>query len=121
MDEPQPHALDPSSPTRTPSLSTAGAVAPIAARPTELVWDDLGNASSYDIELIRNGSQIFAASALSPRVNVPRRWTHDGERFSVRPEDEVFIWPVVDGRRGSRPLVNGTHVFDNTLVARFTS
>ena len=120
VDELQPHTLDPSSPTRTPSLSTGDAVAPIAARPTELVWDDLGNASSYDIELIRNGAQIFAASAPAPRVDLPRSWTHDGERFSVRPEDEVFIWPVVDGRRGSRPLVSGTHVFDNTLVARFT-
>ena len=120
VDELQPHTLDSSSPTRTPSLSTGDAVAPSAARPTELVWDDLGNASSYDIELIRNGSQIFAASAPAPRVDLPRSWTHDGERFSVRPEDEVFIWPVVDGRRGSRPLVNGTHVFDNTLVARFT-
>ena len=120
-DELRPQALDPSSLTRTPSLSTGVAVAPIVAvRPTELVWDELGNASSYYIELVRNGSQIFAKSAPSPQVNVPRVWTHDGKRFSVRPEDEVFIWPVVDGRRGSRPLVNGTAVFDNTLVARFT-
>ena len=121
MDELQPQALVASSLTRTPSLSTGDAVAPmVAARPTELVWDELGNASSYDVELVRNGAQIFAASAPSPQVNVPRVWTHDGERFSVRPEDEVFIWPVVDGRRGSRPLVNGTAVFDNTLIARFT-
>ena len=117
----QPQTFDSSSLARAPSLSTGDAVAPmVAARPTELVWDGLGNASSYDIELVRNGSQIFAASASSPQVNVPRVWTHDGERFSVRPEDDVFIWPVVDGRRGSRPLVNGTAVFDNTLVARFT-
>lgn len=121
VDERQPQALDTSSLTRTSSLPAGNAAAPIvAARPTALVWDGLGNASSYDIELVRNGSQIFTASALSPRVNVPRSWTHDGKRFSVQPEDEVYIWSVVDGRRGSRPLVNGTQVFDNTLIARFT-
>ena len=119
--EPEPRALDASSVTRTPSLSTGDAVAPVVApRSTSLVWDALGDASSYDIELVRDGSRIFSASSRSPQVNVPRSWMHDGERFAVQPEDVVYIWPVVDGRRGSRPLVNGTQVFDNTLVARFT-
>ena len=123
MDELQPQDLSSSgtAPIGTPSVSTGAAVAStVAARPTALVWDGLGNASSYDIELVRNGSRIFAASAQSPRVNVPRSWMHDGERFAVQPEDQVFVWPVVHGRRAGRPVVNGTHVFDNNLFARFT-
>ena len=121
VDELQPQALDTTSLTRAPMLSAPNAVAPIvAAHPTALVWDDLGDASSYEVELVRDGSQIFSVSSRSPAVDVPRSWTHDGERFAVQPEDRVFVWPVVDGQRASRPIVNGTQVFDNTLLARFT-
>ena len=41
-------------------------------------------------------------------------------RFSIRPEDQAFVWPVVDGRRVAEPVVNGTLAFDHTRIARFT-
>ncbi len=106
---------------RTPATGGRYVIPPVdPVRSTALVWNGRGDASSYDIELIRDGSRIFATSSPSPGVDVPRRWTHGGERFTVQPEDQVFVWPVVDGRRASRPVVNGTHVFDTTAIARFT-
>jgi hypothetical protein len=99
----------------------AYSVAPrVALRPTTLVWARVAGVSSYDFELVRNGSQIYAASSSSPNVDVPRSWTHRGMRFSIQPEDQAFVWPVIDGRRAAEPVVSGTLAFDHTLIARFT-
>jgi len=97
------------------------AVAPrVALRPMTLAWTRVAGVSSYHIELVRNGSRIYAASSSSTNVDVPRSWTHRGKRFSIQPEDQAFVWPVVDGRRAADPVVNGTLAFDNTPIARFT-
>jgi hypothetical protein len=85
-----------------------------------LAWTRVAGVSSYDIELVRNGSRIYAASSSSTNVDVPRSWTHRGKRFSIQPEDQAFVWPVIDGRRAADPVVNGTLAFDNTPIARFT-
>jgi hypothetical protein len=109
------HSTGAASAPRAGKLVSRGAL-----RPMTLVWVRVAGASSYDVELVRNGSRIYSASSSSPSVDVPRRWTHGGRRFSIQPEDQAYVWPVVDGRRAADPVVRGTMAFDNTLVARFT-
>ena len=107
--------------TGSTQQSRAGVLAPgVPLRPMTLVWARVPGVSSYDIELVRNGSRIYAASSSSPRVDVPRTWTHGGLRFAIQPEDQAFVWPVIDGRRAAEPVVNGTLAFDKTLIAHFT-
>jgi len=107
--------------TGSASQPHAYAVAPRAAlSPMTLAWARVAGVSSYDIELVRDGLRIYAASSHSPNVDVPRTWTHGGRRFSLQPEDQAFVWPVIDGRRAAEPVVNGTLAFDNTPLARFT-
>lgn len=103
------------------SASPAYSVAPrVALRPMTLVWARVAGVSSYDVELVRNGSRIYSASSAMPSMDVPRTWTHEGMRFSIRPEDQAFVWPVIDGRRAPEAVVKGTLALDKTLVASFT-
>lgn len=90
-------------------------------RPFTLVWAAVATATSYDMELVRDETRIFAASSRSPRVSVPRSWVHGGVPYRLQPEDQVFVWPAVDGRRAERPTVNGTLALDLTPIARFIS
>jgi hypothetical protein len=112
-------ALQPA--TGTNLKPPADSVAPrVSLRPTTIVWARVAGVSSYDFELVRNGSRIYAASSSSPNVEVPRSWTHRGLRFFIQPEDQAFVWPVIGGRRAAEPVVNGTLAFDHTRIARFT-
>jgi hypothetical protein len=86
-----------------------------------LVWRPSAAATSYDLELVRDGSVIHSQRLRSPRVVLPRRWQRAGVTYSIRPEDETFVWPVVGGRRSTVPLVNGVLALDLTPVARYVA
>jgi hypothetical protein len=88
--------------------------------PTTLVWPRSANTSSYDFELVRDGSVIFSMRSLSPQAVVPRSWHREGVTYAIQPEDQVFVWPVIGGRRASAAVVNGALALDMTLVARFS-
>lgn len=96
----------------------AGAFGAISPAVT-LFWGRAPSASSYDIELVRGHSRIFAARSRSSQVIVPRSWRHGGVTFGIRPEDQAYVWPIIDGRRAARPVVNGTLALDLTLVASY--
>jgi len=98
----------------TPQAHERALASRLPLRPLTLVWAPVAGVSSYDIELVRNGSRIYAASSRSPNLAVPRTWKHGGLRFAIQPEDEAFVWAVIEGRRTDEPVVDGTLAFDNT-------
>jgi len=88
-----------------------------AVAATVLAWDRTSGADSYQVELVRSGTVTYATSAASADIAVPRTWRHDGASYTLQPEDQLFVWPVVDGRRAD-PVVNGRLAFELTPVAR---
>jgi hypothetical protein len=112
---------------RTPTApSTASQPVRPATKPAEphvavssaaLVWDGAAGATAYDVELRRNGVTIYASTSDAPHAVVPRAWREDGADLALRPEDQLYVWPVVEGRRG-RPVVSGALALDATAVAR---
>ena len=103
------------SPSAQESEPTHGATVSAAT----LAWPRSVHATAYDLELVRDGAVIFAARSSSPQVHIPRRWTRDGVSYAIQPEDQAFVWPVVDGRRRGEAVVNGALALDLTPVARF--
>ena len=122
---PQPAAGVSGGRTSTHKATAPGeaAVAPraprVAAATATIVWPRSANASSYDLELVRGGTVIYSARSGSPEVVVPREWRRGGVSYTIQPEDQAFVWPVVDGRRAAAPIVNGALALDMTLVTRF--
>ena len=90
----------------------------IAALSRTIVWPRSPRASAYDVELARDGSVVFTTRSSSPRAALPWTWSRDGVTYATQPEDEVFVWPVVEGRRAATPMVNGVLALDMTLIAR---
>jgi hypothetical protein len=85
-----------------------------------LVWPRSTQASAYDLELMRDGIVIFATRSSSPQVLMPRRWRHGGASYAIQPEDEAYVWPVIDGHRSRKPLVSRALAMDITLIERFS-
>jgi hypothetical protein len=108
----------------TPSVvpSAIGQDEPAAPRVTvssaALVWDRATGATAYDVELRRGGTTIYSSTADQPRAMVPRAWTNEGTAFALQPEDQLYVWPVLDGRRSS-PILDGVLAMDATRIARF--
>lgn len=104
-----------SSPRSVQATATARAPA-ISSR--MLVWPSSTRASAYDVELVRDAAVIFVTRSSAPQAVVPRTWSRAGVAYAVQPEDHVFVWAVVNGRRAATPLVNGVLALDMTRVAR---
>lgn len=98
-------------PARQPS-DVARRLAPVVS----LTWKSRAGTASYEIELVRSGTVIYAGRSASAELVLPPTWRRDGRSYRLQPEDEVFVWPVVDGRRG-RAVVSGRLTFDVTPVA----
>ena len=90
-----------------------------AISPTTLVWPGSTHGSAYELELVRNGSVIFTAKPSAPWVVLPRSWSREGVTYVIQPEDQAYVWAVVDGRRTAAPVVDGALALDLTLVERF--
>ena len=66
-------------------------------------WPRVRRASSYDVRLFRAGVKIFEARTAATRLAVPRRWTFDGRRLSLRPGNYVWqVRPRFGRRRAAR-------------------
>jgi len=98
-----------------------GVVRSPAARPPVsapmLAWDRAAGATSYDVQLRRGSDVIYSATSSGPNSTVPRTWRWNGTTLALQPEDELYVWPVVDGRRAS-PVVNGDLAMGTTEIAR---
>jgi hypothetical protein len=99
--------------------AASNTTAPAPARSgTTLVWDEAAATATYEVELRRGGAVIHSSTSTAPEVVVSRSWVRDGKAFVLRPEDQLYVWPVVGGRRGS-PVVDGALAMDTTDIARF--
>jgi hypothetical protein len=103
-------AAEPGSRYSSPALRAAA---------TTLVWPRSTQASAYDLELVRDGTIIFAKRSSSPQALVPRSWSYDGVSYAIQPEDQAYVWPVIDGHRSKEPVVDRALAFDLTPVERF--
>ena len=114
----------PASFTRTPASAktrkehSIPTPSPVSA--TALVWPGSLQAAAYVVEVVRDGTVIYSTRSTSPKAIVPRSWRHGGASFAIRPEDQAYVWPVVDGRRAQRPLVDGELALDLTPVTSST-
>jgi hypothetical protein len=86
---------------------------------TAIVWAAVPGADAYRVELVRNGTRIYAVSSRSPELVIPRTWRGRSGTLHVQPEDEAYVWPVAEGRRGARPVVDGVLVLDLAPLHRF--
>jgi hypothetical protein len=90
-----------------------------ASTATTLVWHRSPRATSYEVELLRGDAVIFTSTSPSSQVVLPTSWQRGGKSYSIHPEDRAFVWPVVNGRRGERPVVSGALALDLSPVVRF--
>jgi hypothetical protein len=117
-----PHPVLPSPATSsTPRAGHASApsAGTVTASPTALGRPRSVTTSSYDLELVRDGSVIYSTRSRSAEVGLPRAWWRDGVTYTIQPEDRAYVWPIVEGRRSAQPLVNGARALDTRLVALF--
>lgn len=105
----------------TPGSDPDTPQAPRARPGTRLSWAPVPTATSYDLVLVRGGRRIFAASAPGAQFEIPHSWTHRGAEHRIRPEDQAYVWAVVDGRRAGRPVVDGALALDLMLGVAFPS
>ena len=115
-------AAVPASGARRPASTSSGPRhssfrAPHASA-TTLVWPGSPQAT-YDVELVRGDVIILSSRTAASHVVVRRRWQRSGVSYSIRPEDQAFVWPVVNGRRAAAPIVDGVLALDMTPVSRF--
>jgi hypothetical protein len=108
----------PASSAASPALTRVAEPAAIPAESaTRLVWDGAAGAASYDVELRRGGAVIYSSTSTASEALVPRSWEKDGMAFVLQPEDQLYVWPVVDNRRVST-VVDGALAMDTTDVVR---
>jgi hypothetical protein len=73
-------------------------------RPPVLDWVKVRRARFYNVQVWRDGSKILSRWPQRSRLRMPRRWTHDGVRYSMRVSGryDVYVWPRFRGRYGKR-------------------
>jgi len=104
-----------------PNANDAGVPKAPAPRTTKLFWTRAAGVTSYELVLVRNGRRILGRISSTPEVEIPRAWTRAGQRYGIRPEDQAYVWALVDGRRSGRPLVDGAPALDLMLGGTFPS
>ena len=69
-------------------------------------WAPAPGASGYYVEVFRDAVRVFAATTPGPALTIPKSWRHDGKSRSLRPGAyRWYVWPVTDGVRASRAVV----------------
>ena len=83
------------------------------------MWAEAAGTAVYDVELRRGSAVIYSSTSTAPEAVVPRSWESAGASFVLQPEDQLYVWRVVGGRRAS-PVVDGALAMDTTDIARFS-
>ena len=96
------------------SATTSAAV----SNPPTLHWKTTSRAHAYDLVLVRGGSVIYSTRLRPAEVGLPRSWWRGGMTYTIEPEDRAYVWPILDGRRSTQPLVNGVRAGDVRLLVR---
>ena len=77
-----------------------------------VTWKPLGEASYYNVVVIREGQRVLDLFPDEPRVVLPRQWVHEGRRRTLSPgRYEWFVYPGYGERsavRYGRLLAGGT-------------
>lgn len=101
-------ATTPASPAGIPEPPRPSAP---ASSPSErrFAWAPAPGASGYHVELVRDGSRVFAADTTDPELVLPRAWEYRGGRHVLERGDyRWYVWPVVDGIRARRAVVQAS-------------
>jgi hypothetical protein len=78
----------------------------------QLHWTPVQDAGGYSIELYRGPKQVFVARSRNAHFALPAAWTRHGTSYRRDPQDLLFVWPLVRGRRAAKPVIDGRLVFD---------
>lgn len=69
-------------------------------------WAPSPGASGYHVELFRGSALIFRAETNKPEVVIRRRWRLNGRDRRLEPGAyRWYVWPLVDGRRKAKAIV----------------
>ena len=70
------------------------------------VWAPVADASGYRVQFFRGSTLVFSARTTRPEVTIPRNWTLEGRRESLRPgEYQWYVWPLHEGLRAPTAIV----------------
>jgi hypothetical protein len=100
------------------SVTTSSFALPTDPSGTTIVWTPVPGADSYLVQVVRDGTPIYATRSRAAKLTIPRTWSTGTATLRVQPEDQAFVWPVVDRRRAARPVVDGVLVLDLTPIIR---
>ena len=69
-------------------------------------WAPSPGASGYHVELFRGSALIFRAETKRPEVVIRRRWRLNGRDRRLEPGAyRWYVWPIGDGRRKAKAIV----------------
>lgn len=101
--------------SRTQAPTPTAPVSPSPPRPRRaapsgvarrFVWAPVANASGYRVQFFRGSTLVFSTGTTRPEVTIPRSWTLEGRRESLRPGDyQWYVWPLHEGRRAPTAIV----------------
>jgi hypothetical protein len=100
------------------AATTSAANSATVSNPPTLRWKTNVRAHAYDLVLARGGSVIYSTRLRPAEVGLPRSWWRGGVTYTIEPEDRAYVWPILEGRRSTQPLVNGARAGDVRLVVR---
>ena len=105
-------------PQATASDTSASATAPAEPPPgpvaRRFAWVPGAGATGYHVEFFQGPTLIFEADVREAAVTVPRTWTYAGRRRTLEPGVyRWYVWPVENGSRASRAIVQARLVVPN--------
>jgi hypothetical protein len=72
-------------------------------------WAPVTGADGYSVEIFSASVRVFASTTTRPELQLPERWRHDGRlRRLVPGEYRWYVWPLVNGRRGTQAVVQAS-------------
>ena len=99
-------AVDPMTP---PTLPTFVPAPELSARGQRVAWASLPGVTAYDVELVRNGSAVFAKRTSSTTMFLPVSGHPAGSGQMLAAGIYTWhVWPVRGGRRVETAIVNST-------------
>jgi hypothetical protein len=96
----------------TARLAAAAKASAAHPLPRKLAWTPTVGATGYEIEIFRGTSRIFATRSASNQVTILGLWNANGAAQRLDPDDRLYVWPLISGKRASKPILNGVLVVD---------
>ena len=92
-----------------PKPDTRAGQARPQVEPQRFAWAPARGATGYHVELFRGSQVVYAADTAQPAVTIPRSWSFRGRKRTLQSGSyRWYVWPVTEGRRAVRAIVQAT-------------